>query len=179
MRNPTLLVLTVLAIGIMPVSAQETAPAPSPLPGGAQSLNEEHGDWTVSCRMEEAQKLCVMSQMLSDAQSTQPIISIELATPAVDRAEGILLLPFGLQLANGAVLKVDGDQIGNNWPFLTCIASGCLAPVDFDATEVSALRSGKELTISGLAAGSGKPVEFKISLNGFSRAANRSVELTL
>lgn len=179
MRNKSRLVLAALAFGIVPVTAQEASPVASPLPGGAQSLNEEHGDWTVSCRVGDSRKLCVMSQNLADAQSGQPMLSIELATPAVDHAEGMLLLPFGLRLADGAVLKVDGNAVGGNWPFLTCIASGCLVPVAFDASQVSALRAGKELVISGFAAGGAAPVEMKVSLNGFSRAANRSVELSL
>lgn len=179
MRN---LLSALLALGLVlsPATAQEAAPASSPgLPGGAQSLNEEHGDWTVSCRMQDAAKLCVMSQTLADSQSGQPVLSIELATPAVDKAEGMLLLPFGLRLADGATLKVDGTAMGSNWPFITCIATGCLVPVTFDATQISALRSGTELVISALAAGAGEPVDLKVSLTGFARAANRSVELSL
>lgn len=181
MRNQTLLALAALAIGLMPVAAQDAAPTPAPsaLPGGAQSLNEEHGDWTVSCRMEETQKLCVMSQTLADAESGQPVLSIELATPAIDRAEGMLLLPFGLRLADGTTLKVDGNAVGGSWPFLTCVATGCLVPVTFDASQISALRAGTELIISGYGANGAESIDLKVSLSGFSRAANRSVELSL
>ena len=178
MRNrpfPTLLALGLL---LAPATAQDAAPV-SGLPGGAQSLNEEHGDWTVSCRIQDTAKLCVMSQTLADSQSGQPVLSIELATPAVDRAEGMLLLPFGLRLAAGATLKVDGIAVGTNWPFVTCIATGCLVPVTFDASQISTLRAGTELVIGALGAGAGEPVDLKVSLAGFARAANRSVELSL
>lgn len=180
MRN-LLTALFALGFVLTPATAQEApAPASAPgLPGGAQSLNEEHGDWTVSCRIQDAAKLCVMSQTLADGQSGQPVLSIELATPAVDRAEGMLLLPFGLRLADGASLKVDGAAVGASWPFLTCISTGCLVPVVFDASQISALRGGTELIISALGAGAGDPVDLKVSLTGFARAANRSVELSL
>jgi invasion protein IalB len=177
MRN--LLLPALLAFGMALTSANAQDAASSGLPGGAQSLNEEHGDWTVSCRIQDAEKLCVMAQTLADSQSGQPVLSIELATPAVDKAEGMLLLPFGLSLADGATLKVDGNALGGKWPFITCVATGCLVPVSFDASQISALRAGTELVIGALGAGAGNPVDLKISLNGFSRAANRSVELSL
>lgn len=178
MRNLVIPALLALGALLSPVAAQEAAPAPG-LPGGAQSLNEEHGDWTVSCRIQDAAKLCAMSQTLADSQSGQAVLSVELATPAVDRAEGMLLLPFGLRLADGATLQVDGAAMGATWPFLTCIATGCLVPVTFDASQISTLRGGTELIIAAQAASTGEPVELKVSLNGFSRAANRSVELSL
>lgn len=104
-------------------------------------------------------------------------MSIELATPTVDLVESMLLLPFGLQLANGIQIVVDGNDLGDRQPFLTCIATGCLVPVVFDASQVSRLRAGTEMMLSGIAAGTNEPVELAISLLGLSRAANRSVEL--
>lgn len=178
MHNRLFPALLALGLFLSPAAAQDAAPA-SGLPGGAQSLNEEHGDWTVSCGIQDAAKLCVMSQTLADSQSGQPVLSIELATPAVDKAEGMLLLPFGLRLADGATLKVDGTPVGANWPFITCIATGCLVPVTFDASQISALRAGTELVIGALGAGASEPVDLKVSLTGFARAANRSVELSL
>ena len=178
MRNPLLPTLLAFGLMLVPAIAQDAAPA-SALPGGAQSLTEEHGDWTVSCRLENIAKLCVMSQTLADSQSGQPVLSVELATPAIDKAEGMLLLPFGLRLADGATLKVDGTALGSNRVFVTCIATGCLVPVTFDASQISTLRAGTELVISAHGAGAGDPVDLKVSLTGFARAANRSVELSL
>lgn len=168
-----------MGLGLAAVSPAFGQEATTGLPGGAQSLTEEHGDWTVSCRMQDSEKLCVMSQTLADSQTGQPVLSIELATPAVDRVEGMLLLPFGLRLSEGVSLAADDAAIGATWPFLTCIATGCLIPVVFDAEQVSALRSGGALKIAASNAGTAQPVALEISLAGFSRAANRSVELSL
>ncbi|MDB5536543.1 MAG: invasion associated locus [Devosia sp.] len=159
------------------VLAQEV-PAASTLPGGATSLSEEHGDWTVSCRMEGNGKLCALSQSLSNSQTGERVLSVELATPALDKIEGMLLLPFGMRLADGVALKVDATPLGAGRPFLTCIASGCLVPVAFNASEISAIRAGKELTITGASADAGQPLNLAVSLAGFTVASNRSVELS-
>jgi len=164
-------------LSAQPVLAQDATP-PSALPGGAASLSEEHGDWTVSCRMEAAEKHCVLAQSLADTTSGERVLAVELATPAIDQIDGMLLLPFGLRLADGIALKVDDAPLGSNRPFLTCIASGCLVPVAFDAVEISAIRAGKALTISGASADAGQPVDLQVSLAGFTMASNRSVELS-
>ncbi|WEK04415.1 MAG: invasion associated locus B family protein [Candidatus Devosia phytovorans] len=176
MRNLPLLTLAIGLTLAVPSIAQDSA---SGLPGGARSLNEEHGDWTVSCRVEETGKLCVMAQTLASSQSGQPVFSLELATPAIDKVEGMMLLPFGLRLADGVQLSVDGTAVGETLPFLTCVSSGCLVPVAFDASQVSALRAGTEMIVRGSGMKGSEPVELKVSLAGFARAANRSVELSL
>lgn len=172
------LTLVLFALSASPMLAQESATPPSTLPGGAASISEVHGDWTVSCRMEGVQKLCALSQSLADTNSGERVLSVELATPAIDRIEGMILLPFGLRLADGIALKVDTAPLGAIRPFLTCIASGCLVPVAFNASEISAIRAGTELTISAASADAGQPVDLKVSLTGFTVASNRSVELT-
>ena len=166
------------ALCASPALAQEAATLPSTLPGGATSLSEEHGDWTVSCRMDGAQKFCALSQSLANTTSGERVLSLELATPALDRIEGMILLPFGLRLADGIALKVDTAPLGAIRPFLTCIAGGCLVPVAFNASEISAIRAGTELTITAASADAGQPVELKVSLAGFTVASNRSVELS-
>jgi len=166
------------ALCASPALAQESATPPSTLPGGAASLTEEHGDWTVSCRMEGTQKLCALSQSLANTDTGERVLSLELATPAIDRIEGMILLPFGLHFADGIALKVDTKALGSARPFLTCIASGCLVPVAFNASEISAIRAGTELTITAASADAGQPVDLKVSLAGFTVASNRSVELS-
>ena len=83
MRNSLFPALLALGLMLTPAAAQEAA-TNAGLPGGAQSLNEEHGDWTVSCRVEQAAKLCVMSQTLADSQSGQQVLSIEPRNAASD-----------------------------------------------------------------------------------------------
>lgn len=172
----TLLLLT------LPAAAQEAAatpaPAPSTLPGGASSSNESHGDWTVSCRMQGAAKQCVLSQALGAADTGERVLAVELAMPAANRSEGMLLVPFGLRLAEGVQLKVDGAQLGNARPFLTCVATGCLVPLAFDEPTLAAMRVGKILNVTATRADTPEPVALDVSLAGFTAAVNRVIELS-
>lgn len=66
----------------LPATAQDVSAS---LPGGAKSLSEEHGDWTVSCRAEDGKKLCVMAQALADGQSGQQVLAASLQRPRLIR----------------------------------------------------------------------------------------------
>jgi invasion protein IalB len=165
------------------VIAQEAPPAAAPavastLPGGASSASETHGDWTVSCQMGQADKQCVLSQALADTQSGQRVLALELTVPSADTAEGMLLAPFGLKLNDGVKLSVDGKALGDSRAFLTCIPSGCLVPVTFDAASLAALRAGTNLEVTGVSADSTQQVALALSLSGFTAAVARTGELT-
>lgn len=160
-----------------PAAPAAAAPVVSTLPGGANSVRENHGDWTVSCAMEAAGKQCVVAQALGDNQTGQRVLAIELVVPAANRAEGMLLAPFGLNLAKGIALGVDGKPLGAALPFFTCIASGCLVPLNFDEASLAFLRAGTKLEINATGADSAQPVALAVSLTGFTAAAARALEL--
>src|SRR5690606_21603663 len=77
------------------------------LPGGASSIQETFGAWTVSCRIVEARKACTFSQARGNQQTGQRSLAIELKPPAEGKTEGVLVLPFGLSLAAGIKLALD------------------------------------------------------------------------
>ncbi|AIN83662.1 hypothetical protein IY71_01790 [Brucella suis] len=101
------------------------------LPGGASTLQETYQDWTVSCQSQKDTTACVMRQEQSSAQTGQRVLTAELRNVAGGKVDGVLLMPFGLDLAKGASLKID-DTAGPNLTFSTCLPQGCLAPVSFD-----------------------------------------------
>jgi invasion protein IalB len=146
------------------------------LPGGASSLQENHGDWTVSCRVAEARKSCMVLQALGRSTG-ETVLSLELVPLSETQAEGILLSPFGLKLADGVKLAVDGTPFANPFPFMTCVEAGCIVPVALKANELGRLTSGKEMLVSAANASSGAAVELKLSLKGFKTAFNRAREL--
>lgn len=163
----------------LPATAQDAAPAPSTLPGGANASSEAHGDWTVACRMDGAAKQCVLSQSLGSSETGERVLAIELAMTAPNRAEGMLLMPFGLKLSDGIRLQVDSTGLGATpRPFLTCIANGCLVPLAFDEPTLAGLRLGKKLDVGGVRADNGEQVSLAISLAGFTAATNRAIELS-
>lgn len=102
------LAFTLAAISGAPVLA-------APLPGGASTLQETYQDWTVSCQNQKETSVCVMRQDQSSTQTGQRVLTAELRNVAGGKVEGVLLMPFGLDLAKGAALKID-DVAGQIWP---------------------------------------------------------------
>lgn len=167
-----------LALGAGAAAAQ-TANG-NDLPGGATSLNESHGDWTVSCRVvqnkdKQQVKSCAMSQQQVNKQK-QRALEISLVPQKDGGAKGVILLPFGLAVTKGVDVQVDGESLGKPMAFSTCVPVGCLVPVDFDAAMVKKIAKGQKMQISATAP-SGQKVALAAPLSGFTSAFNRTSEL--
>jgi len=167
------LALVALALVASPALAQDVAA----LPGGASALSEMHGSWSVNCSVGEKGKDCGFSQSAGNPQTGSTLVALDLAAPAANRAEGMLLTAFGLRLDAGVQLGIDGQPLGAARPFLTCISSGCLVPMAFEDVELSALKVGQKLDVTGIKVDDGKPVTVSLSLAGFTAAYDRTVEL--
>lgn len=159
----------------------ETKPSPAAaavqLPGGASALSETHGDWTVNCQVVGTSKACSLSLQQFNKSNGQRLLAIELTSGTAKDAAGTLALPFGLALAKGIGLQIDDRKLEGTLEFSTCQAVGCLVPVSFDAGTTESLKAGGVLKVNGVAADTGQPVEFAISLNGFGGALARTAEL--
>ncbi|MGL4289165.1 MAG: invasion associated locus B family protein [Phreatobacter sp.] len=164
------------------------APAPAPLaaplmpqmaqlPNGATSINETYGDWTVDCRIIEGRKACALSQSQGNQQTGQRTFAIELRLPENGKTDGVLLLPFGLNLDLGVKLKIDEQDLGQGVRFSTCLPSGCLAPISLPTVATEALKKGTRLIVSATSLSSGEAATFNVSLNGFAAAIARIVQL--
>lgn len=177
--NPPARPATAQAPAATPASPNVSQPAAATarLPNGATAVNEVYGDWTVDCRITDGQKLCVLSQSQGDSRTNQRVFAIELRAPKDGRAEGTILMPFGLKLENGAVLKLDEKDLGQGLRFSTCVPSGCLLPVSFPTVATDAMKGGKTLTAAALNLSSNDVVSFNIALNGFGPALDRLVQL--
>ncbi len=175
---PTRLVFSILALGLLWASASFAQDVN--LPGNASSLQEAHGDWTVSCRVAMSAdgaktKLCAISQQHVSQQTRQRALSIELK-PDTGGAKGALSLPFGLVLDKGVSYQLDDGAVGATQRFRTCLPAGCVVDVNFDPRIVASLKTAKALKVKAIADG-GQEVEFSISLNGFVNAYERASTL--
>ncbi len=159
-----------------PAVQQPATPAVT-LPNGASSINETYGDWTVDCRIADRQKTCLLSQAQGNNQTGQRIYAIELRPPADGKTDGTILMPFGLNLDSGAILKLDDKDLGKGLRFSTCVPQGCLLPVSFPMVATDAMRKGSKLVVASLNLSSGEAVTFNVSLNGFGAALDRMVQL--
>jgi invasion protein IalB len=158
-------------------SVSQPAAAAARLPNGASAVNEVYGDWTVDCRINDGQKLCLLSQSQGDSRTNQRVFAIELRAPKDGRVEGTILMPFGVKLENGAVLKLDEKDLGQGLRFSTCVPAGCLLPVSFPTVATDAIKGGKTLTAAALNLSSNDVVSFNIALNGFGPALDRLAQL--
>ncbi len=149
----------------------------APLPGGASTLQETFEDWTVSCQSQQETTVCAMRQEQSSTQTGQRVLTAELRNTEGGKVDGVILMPFGLDLAKGANLKID-EAAGPTLAFSTCLPQGCLAPVSFDAKQVAAVKGGQNLNVTTTALNQSQPVAFKISLKGFGAALDRILTLT-
>lgn len=147
------------------------------LPGGATSLQEAHGDWTVTCALVDSKKACGLSQAVGNQEGVQ-LVAVELSSMDGVRAEGMMMTAFGLRLADGVTLGIDGQGLTKALPFFTCLQAGCLVPLTLDEVALSAMRLGKSLEVTAVNSQSGQPVTIPLSLAGFTAAYNRTVELS-
>jgi invasion protein IalB len=159
------------------VTVGQPAASTATLPNGASAINESYGDWTVDCRITDGRKACVLAQSQGNSQTNQRVFAIELRTPQDGRSEGTILMPFGLKLDNGAVLRLDDKDLGQGLRFSTCVPQGCLLPISFPTVATDAMKSGKTLTAAARNLSNGDPILFNISLAGFSAALARITQL--
>ena len=152
------------------------AHAATTLPGGATSLTEAHDDWTVRCQVANNLVKCAVQQEQVSGQNKQRVLAVEILR-GEGALTGTLVLPFGLQLSKGAVLKVDDALTSPVLPFQTCLPAGCLVPLAIGAQWESAMRAGTALAVTAEAV-SGQPAKFSISLKGLASALDRIVDLT-
>ena len=161
-----------------PPAPAVTQPAPAAqLPNGANAINETYGDWTVDCRVTDGQKRCALSHAQGNRQTGQRIFALELGVPKDDRTEGSILMPFGVNLERGAILKLDDRDLGKGLRFSTCMQQGCILPVSLPKQATDAMRTGTTLLVAALNLSSGEPVTFNVSLSGFGAGLDRVGQL--
>lgn len=148
------------------------------LPNGASSINETYGEWSVACSIIDNVKACTFSQAQGNTQTGQRTFAIELRAPQEGKTDGVLLMPFGLKLDDGVKMKIDEQGLGQGARFSTCIPQGCLVPISFPTVATDALRKGTDLIITASNLNGGEAPTIKVSLNGFTAAMNRVVDLS-
>lgn len=153
-----------------------TAAAAQGLPGGATALTETYRDWQVNCVTRAEATRCALVQQQSNPQTRERIIAAELLRDG-DGLAGTFIVPFGLDLEAGVALRVDADPPDEPaLRFSTCLPAGCLLPVRLQADRLQQLRSGNRLRLTARAHG-GQPIEFALSLLGFTTALARLSDL--
>jgi invasion protein IalB len=147
------------------------------LPGGASELTETHGDWRVICGQQNSARACSLSQQQMKPDSRQLVLGVELKTNAPEKAEGTLVLPFGIAVDKPVNLQVDDAGTPLTTHVRTCVPIGCVVPLTLDTPLVRSLKNGKIWTVKMTADG-GEELALKVSLNGFGSALDRTAALS-
>jgi invasion protein IalB len=160
------------------IAQQKPATPAQQLPNGASSISETFGEWTVACRVADGQKQCGIAHAQGNTQTGQRVFMIELRTPKDGKTEGMILMPFGVKLDSGVILKVDDKDLSQGLRFSTCIPQGCLVPVSLPTAATETMKRAKTLTVASLNSGSGEVMAFSVPLEGFAGGTARAVELS-
>ncbi|WP_120634995.1 invasion associated locus B family protein [Ruegeria sp. EL01] len=134
-----------------------------------ETTSTQFQSWTVNCAEEAGQKLCAMSQSLNLQNQSGLLLRMELQRGQEDGASGVVIVPFGLDIAKGISLSIDG---GPRWnlPMRTCQNFGCVIPVTLGPAIIQELKESGSIQISLYTLDGGKTLEVPVSLAGFTAA---------
>ncbi|ARO56704.1 invasion associated locus B family protein [Methylorubrum extorquens] len=143
-------------------------------PPGATSVSESYGDWTMNCNRAEARTDCVIIQSQGDRRTGKRLFSVELRPPKDGKSEGLILMPFGLQIEPGVSFKLDDRQLGKGAPFSFCVSDGCLVPISLPTLATDTMKTATSLTVSATKPDAKEPTIITVPLAGFAAAFARA-----
>ncbi|MEH3116769.1 MAG: invasion associated locus B family protein [Methylorubrum populi] len=150
------------------------ASGPAQWPAGATSVSESYGDWTMNCNRAEARTDCVITQSQGDRRTGKRLFSVELRPPRDGKSEGLILMPFGLQIEPGVSFRLDDRQLGKGAPFSFCVSDGCLVPISLPTLATDTMKTATSLTISATKPDAKEPTVITVPLSGFAAAFARA-----
>ena len=153
------------------------APASATWPNGAASVSESYGDWTMTCTREGGRPSCAVLQTQGDRRTGRRQFSIELRTPRDGRAEGMILMPFGLQIEPGVTFKIDDRVLGKGAPYTSCVSDGCLVSISLPTVATDTMQTAQNMSVSGVKPDAKEPAAIQVPLTGFAAAFARAIAL--
>jgi invasion protein IalB len=153
-------------------------PVKSPLFPGRPSLSREtFGAWQVK-RLSGDGKAIYLLSYEQELSANRPItLAVELAVAATGNMSGVFVLPFGLSLTKGLTFQIDDGRPSRALSFTTCLPTGCLAQLEFDAATVKTLLPASHLSIEATVHHTSKNIVFSVPLDGFSSAYQHVLEM--
>ena len=159
-----------------PAPAPAAAAKPTPAwPPGALSITENYGEWTLTCTRPEATTACMLMQSQGDNKTGKRLFAFELRTPKDGRAEGLILMPFGLSIDPGVTFKLDDVVLGKGAPYISCGSEGCIVPISFPTLATDAMRTAKTLQVIGVKPSTDEPQPIAVPLGGFAGVWDRAI----
>jgi len=145
-------------------------------PKSTAPVSETFQDWVVNCVTINESKFCTASQALTNKGTGQRVFAIELRRSKDGSTEGTILMPLGLKLDAGVVIKVDNEE--QKLHFSTCLTQGCLVAVTLPTSATDAIQKAKTFTVSAQTLNDNRVITFDVSLNGFAAALERVIKIS-
>ncbi len=125
--------------------------------------------WAVQCVNAGGKLACKAYQTIALRKTGQRLLMVSVNRPTVGEGPAMLVhLPHRLFLPAGVTLKVDKGAV-KTLVVQTCDAKGCYAGVALDKALITAMQSGKSLTV-GFQNLEKKPLSIAMPLAGFATA---------
>ena len=167
-----------LAVGLMGglagFAANASAAPAKPSNGSVRpdTSSETFGSWVLRCG--PTGKGCYLYQTLARKKDRARLARVTIFAPRKKNGKLKLrvLLPLGIGLAKGTRLSVD-KAASRKVPYLACWRPGCVIELTVPSLLERRLRVGKILTLTAFAIKGAKPLRFRFSLKGLSRAIRR------
>ena len=164
------ILMTLLAILISShaVAQNEASKAEQPQQR-TPSVDEQVGDWRFLCYGEGDSKDCGAIQVRVNDQKRR-VMESRIVKVGGDKVGLLMIVPLGVNLQQGAAITIDGTVMGTVG-FNVCTPEGCQALVALNGPELTALRKGKQATVT-IVAGKNR-VGVPISLKGFTASEKK------
>ena len=131
--------------------------------------------WVERCSKPEGAKKerCEIFQRISLKDSGQRVLefAIAMSEEKGKYAQGVVILPLGIKVQQGVRMQIDEND-PYRFNVHHCEANGCVGFVDMDKKLLNKMKKGEIITL-GMFAASGKPLNIKMSLSGFSKALKK------
>jgi invasion protein IalB len=139
----------------------------------AQAAPETAAAWRVECTGDGHTLECRAIQQIFQRDTRQLVASVAVRyAPETKGAQMSLLLPLGLNLTEGVLLKVDNGP-PEHQSIQTCNNTGCLVTMVPNDKFLAAMRTGADLKVTVQDA-SKKPIEMSLPLLGFGVAYDKT-----
>lgn len=133
-------------------------------------ITESYGDWAMRCIEREYVPPCDIVQAASENQTGEQVMRFSIAHAGDQERYGLqIIVPLGVLISGGVLVRVDGTQDITNLQFTRCDPAGCYIEALMDAAELGPFRRGQEGVLAMLDA-KGEPLVIPLSFTGFTTA---------
>lgn len=180
--RPFLAGLMLLFLAFLPnlAEAQQKGARPNGLGAfeGKNQINEMHGNWKMTCGINDMRKICVIAQPLSRPGKTGSEATIELTPLGEKRLQAVVTLPFTVNVKDGVRIAVDQGEPSALLPIQGCSAYGCHAVAEVHGAFLTEMRHGAELHLLTSGNAGTADAVFHADLEGLAAANRRAVRLS-